>query len=172
MSVAPLSPHSPHPGSSTRREQRALVPQVLAAVGLPEAHNSRRLHTPRLDSAARRHTKTNGNIVHGHDDDALVLGAVLGVAADVRLQDVAAVQERHDTVGTDPDLVAGVFCDDGEGGDVEAELARLCEFAWTQELEMTDNNVRVQFDVPKHVPTDSSLSRATEVARLATDNRT
>jgi hypothetical protein len=58
-----------------------------------------------------------------------VLWAIFTPAADVRLEDVAAVQEGHLAVGLDPDLVAGVGRNDGQGGDVQAELARLGELA-------------------------------------------
>lgn len=46
------------------------------------------------------------------------------------LDDVAAVEEGHGAVLLDPDLVAGVLGDDGEGGDVQTELARLGELAY------------------------------------------
>lgn len=60
-----------------------------------------------------------------------MLGAVLRPATNVRLYDVAAVEERHGSILLDPDLVAGVLGDDGEGCDVQAELARLGELACT-----------------------------------------
>ena len=58
-----------------------------------------------------------------------MLRAVLGPTADVGLDDVAAVEEGHLAVGLNPDLVARVLREDGEGRDVEAELARLGELA-------------------------------------------
>ena len=45
------------------------------------------------------------------------------------LDDVAAVEERHLAVGFDPHLVAGVLCQDGEGGDVEAEFEGFGELS-------------------------------------------
>ena len=48
----------------------------------------------------------------------------------MRLDDVAAVQEGHLAVGFDPHLVAGVLCQDGEGGDVEAEFEGFGELSW------------------------------------------
>ena len=113
------------------REQRCLVTQVLAAVGLAEADNARGLHPPGLYRATSSHAKADRNVVHGADNNALVLGAVLRVPADVGLEDVAAVQEGHDTVGTHPDLVAGVRSQDGQGGDVQSEFAGFCELACT-----------------------------------------
>ena len=68
-------------------------------------------------------------LVHRVNNDTLVLRAVLGPTANVGLDDVAAVEERHGSVLLDPDLVARVLREDGEGGDVQAELARLGEFA-------------------------------------------
>jgi hypothetical protein len=47
----------------------------------------------------------------------------------MRLDDVAAVEKRHSSILLDPDLVAGVLGDNGEGCDVQAELARLGELA-------------------------------------------
>lgn len=58
-----------------------------------------------------------------------MLGAVVGPAADVGLDDVAAVQEGHFAVGLHPDLVPGVLGEDGQRGDVQAEFARLGELA-------------------------------------------
>lgn len=58
-----------------------------------------------------------------------MLGAVLGPAAHVGLDDVAAVQEGHLAVGLDPDLVARVLGQDRQRGDVQPELARLGELA-------------------------------------------
>lgn len=57
-----------------------------------------------------------------------MLRAVIAPAANVRLDNVAAVQERHLAVGLDPDLVARVLGEDGQRGDVETEFAGLCEF--------------------------------------------
>ena len=48
----------------------------------------------------------------------------------MRLDDVSAVEERHSSIFLDPDLIARVLGDDGQGGDVEAEFARLGELAW------------------------------------------
>ena len=58
-----------------------------------------------------------------------MLGAVLGPAPDVRFEDVAAVEEGHLAVGLDPELVARVGGEDGEGGDVEPEFEGFGEFA-------------------------------------------
>jgi hypothetical protein len=70
-------------------------------------------------------------VVHAQDQDSLVLWAVLAPAADVGLEDVSSVQKGHLAVGLDPDLVAGVGGNDGQGRDVQAELARLGELAQT-----------------------------------------
>ena len=58
-----------------------------------------------------------------------MLGAVLGPAANVRLDDVGPVQERLRAVVLDPDLVARALGDDGQRRDVQAELARLGHLA-------------------------------------------
>lgn len=112
-----------------RSKQIRLVAQVLPTVGLAEAHDAGGVEAPGLCGAPGGDAEAEGHVVHVVDDDALVLGAVLGPAADVGLDDVAAVEEGHLAVGLDPDLVAGVLGEDGEGGDVQAELARLCELA-------------------------------------------
>lgn len=57
-----------------------------------------------------------------------MLRAVLRPTSNVRLDDVAAVQEGHLAVGFDPHLVAGVLGEDWEGGDVEAEFEGFGEF--------------------------------------------
>lgn len=114
---------------SARRKQIVLIPQVLAAVGLPKRHDARRVQTPRLARAAGGDAEAQGRVVHAVHDDALVLRAVVGPPPHVRLDDVAAVQEGHLAVGLDPDLVPGVFGQDGQRGDVQPELARLCKLA-------------------------------------------
>jgi hypothetical protein len=48
----------------------------------------------------------------------------------MRLHNMTSIQEWHLSIGFDPDLVAGVFGKDGEGGDVESEFASLGELAW------------------------------------------
>ena len=58
-----------------------------------------------------------------------MLRAVLGPTSNVCLDDVAAVEERHLAVGFDPHLVAGVLCQDWEGGDVEAEFEGFGELS-------------------------------------------
>ena len=110
-----------------------------------------------------------------------MLGAVLGVAANVGLDDVGAVEEGHDAVGADPDLVPGVGGDDGEGGDVELELFRLGELACTHNHALAlgfrtrrgeGGKGSLEMAVPMQIPRERSLSRATEVARLARERRT
>ena len=59
-----------------------------------------------------------------------MLGAVIGPATNVGFHDVAAVEEGHLAVGLDPDLVAGVFGEDGEGCYVESEFSGFGELAW------------------------------------------
>lgn len=115
-------------------EQGIFVTQVLAAVGLSEANNAGRVESPALCSAASADAKAQRNVVHGVDNQALVLGAVLGEAADVRLDNVSAVEEGHDAVGADPELVSRVLGEDGKGRDVDSEFARLCEFAYSQRI--------------------------------------
>lgn len=58
-----------------------------------------------------------------------MLRAVLRPTSNVRLDDVAAVQEGHLAVGLDPDLVTGMLGEDWEGGDVQAEFEGLGELA-------------------------------------------
>lgn len=132
--------------SSGGGEESVFLSQVLSNIGLPEGGNSGRIETPGLSSGPSSDTETLNHqsalrrlshpgstyqrgIVHGVDDDTLVLGAVLTPAADMSLQDIAAVQEGHFAVGLDPDLVAGVRRDGIEGGNVQAELAGLGELA-------------------------------------------
>lgn len=58
-----------------------------------------------------------------------MLGAIIAPPTHVGFHNVATVQKRHLAVGFDPDLVAGVFGEDGEGSDVEAEFAGFSEFS-------------------------------------------
>jgi hypothetical protein len=58
-----------------------------------------------------------------------VLRAILAPPTNVRLEHIAAVEVRHLAVGLDPDLVAGVRCDDTQRGDVKTEFPCLGELA-------------------------------------------
>lgn len=58
-----------------------------------------------------------------------MLGAIIAPATHVGFHNVTTIQKGHLAVGFDPDLVAGVFGEDGEGGDVEAEFASFGEFS-------------------------------------------
>lgn len=71
---------------------------------LVKDHNAGRVNLPRVDRAARRHSKPERDVVHRVHDDPLVLGDVLRRLADVGLDDVVAVQERHLAVRLDPHL--------------------------------------------------------------------
>lgn len=98
----------------------------------------------------------------------------------MRLDNVAAVQERHGTVGPDPDLVARVLGQDGQTGNVQAKLAGLAELALKTErcpvslcrTKMRIIPIMVTDHLPRHVPTDRSLSLPTDVAKFAIDKRT
>lgn len=46
------------------------------------------------------------------------------------LDDMSPVEKGHLPVGFDPYFVAGVFREDGQGRDVQAEFACFSEFAW------------------------------------------
>jgi len=74
-------------------------------------------------------SKTQGRVVHIVDYDALMFGAIVAPAANVGLDDIASVQKGHFPVWFDPDLVSRVRGYDVKSSDVDAELARLGEFA-------------------------------------------
>ena len=96
---------------------------------MPKTYDTSRVEPPRLRGALGGDAKAKGYIIHVVDDDALVLWAIVGPAADMGLYNVAAVQERHFAVGLDPNLVAGMLCEDREGCDVKSELSSLGEFS-------------------------------------------
>lgn len=112
-----------------RLEQGIFVTQVFAAICLSEAHNAGRVEPPALSGAASADSEAQRDVVHGIDNQALVLGAVFRVSANVGLDDMSTVEEGHDSVGADPELVSRVLGEDGEGSDVDAEFARLGELA-------------------------------------------
>lgn len=71
---------------------------------LVEHDNTSRVDLPRINRAPRRDSKAQRNVVHRINDDALVLGDVFRSLADVRFDDVVAVEEGHLAVRLDPDL--------------------------------------------------------------------
>ena len=115
--------------SLARLEQGIFVTQVFSAVGLSEAYNTGRVESPALGSASSADSAAQRDVVHGVDDEALVLGAVLRVSANVGLDNVSAVEKGHDSIGADPELMSCVLGKDGEGRDVDAEFARFGELA-------------------------------------------
>jgi len=75
---------------------------------------------------------------------------------------MAAIQEGHLSISLDPDLVPCVFRETRKCSYVQAKLASLCELAF----EMLDIVLQEMTDVPKHVPSDNSLSLEIEVEVL------
>lgn len=59
-----------------------------------------------------------------------MLRTILRPSANVCLDNVTTIQERHLSIGLDPDLVACVLSEDWESGDVKTEFASLGELAW------------------------------------------
>lgn len=115
--------------STSTGKQRILVSQVLAAVRLPKTHDAGGVEAAGLGGAAGGDAEAEGGVAHAVDDDPLVAGAVVGPAADVRLDDVAAVQEGHLAVRLDPQLVPRVLGEDGQRRDVQTELSGFGELA-------------------------------------------
>ena len=185
--VSPSIEFSPWLSTLTRRKQIVLVAQKLAAVGLAKDDDARGVEAAGLGGAAGGDAEAERRVVHVVDDDALVLGAVVGPPADVGLDDVAAVEEGHLAVALDPYLPAGVLAEDGEGGDVQAKLARLGKLAWDG-VSMRPSRIVSSFcpsffcikeiglwcreNVPRQIPSDNRLSRAIDVARLAVERST
>lgn len=113
------------------RKQIILIPQILSTIRLPKRHHPRRIQPARLTRAPRRDPKSKRRVIHTIHHDALMLGAIIAPPTHVGFDDISTVQKGHFAVGLDPNLVAGVFGEDGEGGDVQAEFACLGEFAET-----------------------------------------
>jgi hypothetical protein len=59
---------------------------------------------------------------------------ILRETGKMRARQVRAVEEGHDAVRSDVQLVTGVLSEDGEGGDVQADLAGLSELAYMREI--------------------------------------
>lgn len=72
---------------------------------LVEHNNTARIQVLGRRRRTRRRAEPEWDVGHAEDDDTLVLGRVLGDAAQVRLDDVVAVQEGELARGLDPDLV-------------------------------------------------------------------
>lgn len=68
-------------------EKGVLITEVLAAIRLTEADDTRGIETASLGCAAGCDTEAERDIGHAIDDDSGVLGAVLGPTADVGLDD-------------------------------------------------------------------------------------
>lgn len=159
----------PNSSPLLRRKQGILIPQELPTVRLPKRRNARRIKAPGLLRAARRNTEAQRRVVHAVHDDALVLGAVLRPAPDVRLDDVTTVQEGHLAVRLDPHLVTRVLRQDRERRDVQTEFESLGELAWAGLVWVRRNG---EGGLPRQVPRDSSWWREMDVARLAIESRT
>lgn len=79
----------------------------------------------------KEHKTYQRSIVHAQDNDTGMFWALLAPSANMSLDDVTSIQERHLSIRLDPDLVSSMRGNDIEGGDVQSELARLCELAET-----------------------------------------
>lgn len=71
---------------------------------LVENNNTARIEVLRGGGRACRRPETEGNVRHTKDHNTLVLGRVLGDAAQVGLDNVVTVQEGKLAGGLDPDL--------------------------------------------------------------------
>lgn len=111
------------------RKQCILVTQILAAVRLSETDYPCRIQPSSLRGTPSRDSKPEGNVILRANNYTGVLDGVVGELGDVGLGNVRAVEEWHNTVGTNPDLVASVFGDDGEGGYVQTKFASFGEFS-------------------------------------------
>lgn len=136
------------PGRSSC-EQSVFLSQVFSDIRLSEGDNTRRIQFPRLSRRSCTHTKAlmlhvsprfgsslyswrptyQWRIVHTQHNNTLMFRAILTPPSDMRLEHIAAVQEGHLAVLLDPDLVSCVRGDYTQRGDVQAEFARLGEFA-------------------------------------------
>jgi hypothetical protein len=58
-----------------------------------------------------------------------MLWTILRPSPNMRLDDMATVQERHLSVGFNPYFISSVFGENGEGGDVKPKFARIRELA-------------------------------------------
>lgn len=79
-------------------------------------------------SASVKRTKCRDSRVGAH---TLMFRTILRPSPHMRLHDMSTIQERHFAVRFNPDFVAYVFGEDGEGGDVQPEFSCLCELAYT-----------------------------------------
>ena len=111
------------------RKERIFFSEILARICLSEDHYISRAYPPRLSSAPCGNAKTQGHIVHAIHNDALMLRTILTPSPNVRLDNIASVQERHLTVCLDPHLVSRVRRNNIQRCDVQPELASLCELA-------------------------------------------
>lgn len=97
---------SPHPiCARSAREKGVFVSEILATVGLPETYDAGWVEASGLCGAAGGDAEAEGRVGHIVDDDTLVARAVVRPAADVGLDDIAAVKEGHFAIGLDPQLV-------------------------------------------------------------------
>ena len=112
------------------REQSILVSQVFTTIGLSEGCHTGWVQSSGLRSTSCGNTESKRSIVHAVNDYTLVLWAVLRPTSNVCLDNVAAVKERHLSVGLNPDLVASVLRKDWKCGNVKTEFSCLGELAY------------------------------------------
>lgn len=110
-------------------EERVLVSQILAHVGLMEDNDAGGVELASVDGGACRDAKAQGHVAHAQHDDAGVLGRVVCDATQVGFDDMVAVQKGQLAIGLDPDFEARILCEVVECRDVQPELARLAELA-------------------------------------------
>lgn len=110
-------------------EKGILVSQVLSAVSLSEAYDTRWVQPSRICRGSRCDAKSHRRIIHVVHYDSLMFRAVVRPPSHMSLDDVSAVQERHCTVGPNPHLVSCVGSEDWETGDVQTKLAALAKLA-------------------------------------------
>lgn len=97
-------------------KQGILVTQILATVRLSETNYPCRIQPSSLRSTPGCDSKPEGDVILRANNYAGVLDRIVGELGNVGLGDIRAVEERHNTVRANPDLVTCVLGDDGEGG--------------------------------------------------------
>lgn len=109
-------------GPLSRSKKGIFISQVFSTISLSKAHNACRVQSSGLSSTPGRDTESERDIISGADYDTLMLRAILRGAGNMRLDDMRAVEKRHNTVRADPNLMSRMLGKNWQSRDMNAEL--------------------------------------------------
>lgn len=113
------------------KRSRILITKELSGIGLMKANDCSRLSFSTIFRALSCNSKTERDVIHGKDDDALISGGVFSDTTKSCFEDMISIEKAHFCTWFNPDFVICILREIVDASDLQSELARLGELAET-----------------------------------------